>query len=153
MPDLRHTDIQYMHGVGPKRAELLRKELGYNGIVISDSMQMDALSSYDHETIVKGLFAADIDIILQPDDLDEYLDAMESLLASGEIKMEQIDAKVKKILTLKYQQGVIAPANNTAPAATEAPTAPAASEAPAPAAAPAAAVQTPSVPEQPTLAA
>ena len=28
MPDLRHTDIQYMHGVGPKRAELLRKELG-----------------------------------------------------------------------------------------------------------------------------
>ena len=133
--------------------ELLRKELGYNGIVISDSMQMDALSSYDHETIVKGLFAADIDIILQPDDLDEYLDAMESLLASGEIKMEQIDAKVKKILTLKYQQGVIAPANNTAPAATEAPTAPAASEAPAPAAAPAAAVQTPSVPEQPTLAA
>ena len=27
MPDLRHTDIQYLHGVGPKRAELLRKEL------------------------------------------------------------------------------------------------------------------------------
>ena len=28
MLDLRHTDIQYLHGVGPKRAELLRKELG-----------------------------------------------------------------------------------------------------------------------------
>lgn len=28
MPDLRHTDIQYLHGVGPKRADLLRKELG-----------------------------------------------------------------------------------------------------------------------------
>ena len=28
MPDLRHTDIQYLHGVGPKRAELLKKELG-----------------------------------------------------------------------------------------------------------------------------
>ena len=28
MPDLRNTDIQYLHGVGPKRAELLRKELG-----------------------------------------------------------------------------------------------------------------------------
>lgn len=27
MPDLRHTDIQYLHGVGPKRAELLKKEL------------------------------------------------------------------------------------------------------------------------------
>lgn len=27
MPDLRNTDIQYLHGVGPKRAELLRKEL------------------------------------------------------------------------------------------------------------------------------
>ena len=30
MPDLRRTDIQYLHGVGPKRAELLRKELGIN---------------------------------------------------------------------------------------------------------------------------
>ena len=28
MPDLRHTDIQYLHGVGPKRAEMLKKELG-----------------------------------------------------------------------------------------------------------------------------
>ena len=28
MPDLRRTDIQYLHGVGPKRAELLKKELG-----------------------------------------------------------------------------------------------------------------------------
>ena len=87
--------------------ELLRKELGYNGIVITDSMQMEAITSYDYETIIKGLFAADVDIILQPDDLDKYLDAMESLLDSGDIKMEQIDAKVKKILTLKYQQGII----------------------------------------------
>ena len=30
MPDLRRTDIQYLHGVGPKRAELFRKELGIN---------------------------------------------------------------------------------------------------------------------------
>ncbi len=28
MPDLRNTDIQYLPGVGPKRAELLKKELG-----------------------------------------------------------------------------------------------------------------------------
>jgi len=28
MPDLKHTDIQYLHGVGPKRAELLRSQLG-----------------------------------------------------------------------------------------------------------------------------
>lgn len=138
--------------------ELLRKELGYNGIVITDSMSMGAITENytDYETIVKGLFDADIDIILQPDDLDAYIDAIESLLESGDIKQEQIDAKVKKILTLKFSEGIIksgadtsaAPqaAAETTPAATEAPASEAATDAPAPI--------TPDLPEdEPTIAA
>ena len=87
--------------------ELLRKELGYEGIVITDSISMGAMDGYDYETTIKGLFAADVDIILQPDDLDAYIEAIESLLESGDIKMEQIDQKVKKILTLKYEKGIM----------------------------------------------
>lgn len=101
--------------------ELLRKELKYDGIVITDSMSMGAITENygDYETIVKGLFAADIDIILQPDDLDGYISAIESLLDSGDITQEQIDAKVKKILTLKYSEGIMK-ASDTAQSATEA---------------------------------
>lgn len=103
--------------------ELLRKELKYDGIVITDSMSMGAITENysDYETIVKGLFAADVDIILQPDDLDGYISAIESLLESGDITQQQIDAKVKKILTLKYSEGIIK-ASDSAQTATDAAT-------------------------------
>ena len=91
--------------------ELLRKELNYNGIVISDGMAMGAIvDNYDYDTIVKGLFAADVDIILQPDNLDAYLEAISDAVANGSITQEQIDAKVRKILTLKYKRGIMQPA-------------------------------------------
>ncbi len=114
--------------------ELLRKELGYNGIVITDSMQMGAVTGYDYETIVKGLFDADVDVILQPDDLDSYLSAMQSLLDDGTITQEQIDAKVRKIIALKIKQGILkvsAEPSNPVPDATQAPasTAPAGTDA------------------------
>lgn len=87
--------------------ELLRKYLGYDGIVISDSMSMGAIQDFDYNTIVKGLFAADVDIILQPDNIEKYIEAFDTLLDSGDITMEQIDAKVRKIIALKYKQGIL----------------------------------------------
>lgn len=88
--------------------ELLRDYLGYDGVVISDSMQMAAITdNYDYDAIIKGLFDADIDVILQPDDLDKYIEALEKALDDGSITEKQIDAKVKKILALKYAKGII----------------------------------------------
>ena len=103
---------------------LLREYLGYDGLVISDSMKMAAITAnYDRAAIIKGLFAADIDMILDPDDLEGYLVALQNALADGSITQEQIDAKVKRILTLKYSKGLISDASETpTEAATEAAT-------------------------------
>ena len=98
--------------------ELLRKELGYDGVVITDSMSMASIT-YSYDDTVKGIFDADIDIILQPDDLDAYLTSIEKLREDGTITQEQIDAKVKRILTLKFEKGIIPPIDLSA---TEAPT-------------------------------
>ena len=87
---------------------LLREELGYDGVVITDSMQMAAVTdNYSHDEIVQGIFDADIDMILMPDDLDSYVESFEKLLAEGSITREQLDRKVKRVLTLKYSAGVI----------------------------------------------
>ena len=100
---------------------LLREYLGYDGLVITDSMKMGAITdNYDHDTIIKGLFDADIDLILEPDDLEAYLVAIQNAIDNGVITKEQIDAKVKKILTLKYKKGLFDQAAATS--ATEAPT-------------------------------
>ena len=96
--------------------QLLRQYLGYDGVVITDGMQMGAITdNYDHDTIIKGIFDADIDIILDPNDLDAYITAIENALENGTITQAQIDAKVKRILTLKYTKGVI-PMSSAAPA-------------------------------------
>ena len=88
--------------------ELLRKYLGYDGVVITDGMQMSAITdNYDYDTIVKGIFDADIDIILQPDSIESYVSAIESALENGTITQAQLDQKVKRILTLKISKGII----------------------------------------------
>lgn len=102
--------------------QLLREQLGYDGIAISDAMNMSAIKDAygsDYDAIVKGLFDADIDIILMPDDLDAYIEAIESALENGTIQQSQIDAKVKKILTLKFKGGIIPSIDTTG--TTEAP--------------------------------
>ena len=87
---------------------LLREELGYNGVVITDGMDLGSMTDkYSYNEIVKGVFDADIDMILNPDNLKEYVTATEKALDDGSIKEEQLDAKVKKILALKYEKGLL----------------------------------------------
>ena len=96
--------------------QLLREYLGYDGVVITDAMNMGAITNnYDVDTIVKGVFSADIDMILCPSDLSSYISAIEKAVENGEITQQQIDAKVKRILTLKFRKGVIAGDGASAP--------------------------------------
>lgn len=88
--------------------ELLRGYLGYDGVVITDGMQMGAITeNYDYAAIVKGIFDADIDIILQPDDIGSYVEAIETALDNGTITEEQLNRKVLRILSLKLAKGII----------------------------------------------
>ncbi len=86
---------------------LLRQELGYDGVVITDSMSMGAITeNYDYNEIVQGIFDADIDAVLCPDNLEAYVAAIEEKLADGGITAEQLDRKVRRILSLKIAQNL-----------------------------------------------
>ena len=88
--------------------ELLRKYLNFNGVVITDGMTMDAITdNYNYNEIVRGIFNADIDMILQPDDIEKYVSAIEDALNSGAITEKQLNKKVMRILTLKLKKGII----------------------------------------------
>ena len=88
--------------------DLLRQKLGYDGVVITDAMNMGAITqNYGYDEIVKGIFDADIDMILYPDAPNAYMDALEKALADGSITMEQVNAKVARILKLKYDKGIM----------------------------------------------
>ena len=88
--------------------ELLREELGFRGVVITDSMEMDALGSYTVGDAVLRAVRAGVDLLLCPGDPEEALLAMESAVESGELPEERIDESVLRILSMKEKYGLLA---------------------------------------------
>ena len=99
---------------------LLREEMGYDGIVITDSMVMDAIAAHFNPADAAALaINAGVDILLCPVDLyqdeeidtfpvmDAYMQVLLERVASGEIKEEELNDSVARILKLKYAKGIM----------------------------------------------
>ncbi|MBR4212896.1 MAG: glycoside hydrolase family 3 protein [Bacteroidales bacterium] len=86
---------------------LLKEELGFDGIVITDALQMKGITSgRDSVQVVLEAFLAGADILLMPEDAEASLDFITSKVESGTIPMEMLDQKVRKILLLKEKAGL-----------------------------------------------
>lgn len=87
--------------------EVLRDELGFDGVITTDGMGMGALTKVfgttkqGHIDAVMACLKAGIDVFLLPGDPAACVDAIEAAVASGEVSEDRIDASVKRILTLK----------------------------------------------------
>ena len=87
--------------------EYLRGELGFNGVVISDSQQMNTIANvYSSGEAAKLSVKAGVDIILAPKSITEAVDAVCSAVNNGEISEERINESVLRILKLKKQLGL-----------------------------------------------
>jgi beta-N-acetylhexosaminidase len=89
---------------------LLRKTMGYNGVVFSDDMQMHAISKqYGLEESIRLAINAGIDILCfsnniqntEQRNVDIVHDVIRKLVTSGEIKPERIDQSYRRIMKLK----------------------------------------------------
>ena len=80
----------------------LRKELGYQNVIIADAMEMGAITQqYNNvEATLLGIQAG-LDIILNPYDLVEAFDAVVDAVNKGTISEARIDESVRRILKLK----------------------------------------------------
>ena len=81
---------------------LLRKELGWEGVVITDAFRMDALADYEENAAVAAAVKAGCDIILCPHDPES---AVQTIIDS--IDSDRIDQSVYRILSLKLEYGII----------------------------------------------
>ena len=81
---------------------LLREEMGYDGIVITDAMNMGAVASYysSGEAAVKT-FLAGTDLILAPVDFVSAYEAVLDSVYNGTITRERLDESLKRILRVK----------------------------------------------------
>lgn len=88
---------------------LLREQLGYRGVVITDSLEMKGVREKygDGEVAVRALEAG-VDQLLMTPSMDNALTAIKGALDSGRLSIDQIRDKVRRILTVKYRRGMVA---------------------------------------------
>ena len=80
----------------------LRNELNFDGVVITDSMSMGAITNdYDSRDAAIKAIKAGVDIILLPENYYEAFDGIKEAINSGEIGMDRIDESIYRILKLK----------------------------------------------------
>jgi beta-glucosidase-like glycosyl hydrolase len=81
---------------------LLREDLRYKGLILTDALNMHALNEF--EDVPAKCVNAGVDILLHPADADSTVNELELAVKSGEIKEELIDVAVQRIL--KYKSGI-----------------------------------------------
>ncbi len=100
--------------------DVLRGDLHYDGIVISDSMVMNAITSHFDETDAAVLaINAGVDILLCPfnvirdrntdtfPEAEAYMEKLVKRVEAGDIAVEELDDSVARILKLKMRKGII----------------------------------------------
>ena len=79
----------------------LRKELKYNGVVITDALAMGAISNnYKSGYASVKAIQAGADIVLMPNDLKESYNAVLKAVQSNKITTKELDTHVLRILKL-----------------------------------------------------
>ena len=99
--------------------DILRNDMGFQGVVITDAMEMDAIAKhFGTLDAARRAIAAGVDILLMPVDtsnpeglkaLEQYVNDLTKLADSGEISMERVNESVRRILMLKESHGLLAP--------------------------------------------
>ena len=84
--------------------ELLKKKLGFNGLIVTDALNMKGVSGYiAKESASLGSFLAGADLLLIPENLPLAFADVRKAFLSGTISKERLAYSVKKILSLKYE--------------------------------------------------
>jgi beta-N-acetylhexosaminidase len=82
----------------------LRKKLGFQGLVISDALNMKAVSEkYGKSEVVAKAYLAGCDILLFPENVAEAIQLISSKVESGELSKEIVTEHCKRVLRAKYQ--------------------------------------------------
>jgi beta-N-acetylhexosaminidase len=91
----------------PVVTDLLRRELAFQGLIVTDSMKMDAITRMmpPGDAAVKAV-AAGADLVLDTPEPVAAFRALKAAMDGGRIDRAQIDASVKRILEAKARLGL-----------------------------------------------
>ncbi len=84
--------------------KLLRNELGFNGLVISDAMDMKGVTDkYGVTESIKRAVAAGVDVLIQPVDVPTAIDAVVDGVKEGRYSETRVSESARRILAAKRE--------------------------------------------------
>lgn len=87
--------------------DLLRKQLGFNGLIVSDASHMVGMTSHmKRSEMLPTALNAGIDMILYFNDVDEDLGYLRKALENGTLTWQRIDEALTRILGMKAHLGL-----------------------------------------------
>ena len=97
--------------------DLLRGEMGFEGVIISDALNMGAIAQhFEPLTVAQMAIEAGVNILLMPVNtsgleglaaLDQYISDIAALVEEGTIPAERVDDSVLRILKLKEKHSLL----------------------------------------------
>ncbi|HTY57946.1 MAG TPA: glycoside hydrolase family 3 N-terminal domain-containing protein [Bacteroidota bacterium] len=92
---------------GPMVTGLLRSQMGFKGLIVTDGLEMRALTrGFTPDSVAVLAVRAGTDILLVPPDADLAVSAVAGAVRRGEITMARVNDSVRRILIVKHQLGL-----------------------------------------------
>ncbi len=87
---------------------ILRRDLGFDGLIVTDAMSMSGLTLYftQEEASVRALEAG-ADLLLKPADPDAAFRGVREAVLKGRMKEQRIDESARRVLAAKYDLGLV----------------------------------------------
>ena len=87
--------------------DILRKELGFDGIITTDAMEMGAINrNYSSEKAVVMAVQAGADVVLLPLDSAKAISSIEAAVKNETLTEARIDESVRRLLKAKFRLGL-----------------------------------------------
>lgn len=87
---------------------ILRKDLNFDGIIITDAMNMGAIvDQYGSGESAVMAVQAGVDLVLMPATLGEAAEALTAAIKKGDISEERVNEALWHVLSLKYEKGLL----------------------------------------------
>jgi len=86
--------------------DVLKKELGFNGIVVTDWEGIHELDAPDYYGQVVQAVNAGIDLFMEPNTWRHFVSTLKQAVLNGDVSAERIDDAVRRILYVKFRAGL-----------------------------------------------
>jgi beta-N-acetylhexosaminidase len=87
---------------------ILRQEMGFKGLIVTDSLGMQGVrDKYGDDRVPVLALKAGVDVLLNPPDMATAYQGVLDAVKSGEITEQRLDESLRRILSLKWRNGIV----------------------------------------------